>query len=150
METGEDRLMLQMCHEDSCGKTQTESSAGKQRQTVSSPTAARPFRLWMPARQLSEPNQRCDGVTVMNPRQMNYRWACWLKSAWAWRLIDRLSVTLSSRSPSWQRDGRQMTCSVLTFFFVIGVSPDAIWVFLGCVCSSCAYCVDRTTAYFRH
>lgn len=122
----------------------------QRRETVSSPTAARPFRLWMPARQLSEPDQRLDGVMVMNPRQMNYRWACWLKSAWAWRLIDRLSVTVSPRSPSWQRDRRQMTCCVLTVFFVIGDSPDGIWVFLGCVCSSCAYCVDCTTAYFRH
>lgn len=76
--------------------------------------ASRPCRLWMPVRQLSA---RRGGamMMVMNPRQMNYRWARWLKSAPAltthWSTVRPGSLVPTRRET---RDWRQ--CSAWTVF----------------------------------
>lgn len=79
----------------------------------------------------------------MNPRQMNYRWACWLKSAWLWRLIDRLNATVSPRSLSWQGD-RQIDdkqCSDFFSFFDCDRGFSGAYLTVHVVCAATMYIV---------
>lgn len=149
--------------EDSLETTQTEKwgwaapSPDEPEETArkpgSSQIAARPSRLWNACETAVRADQRLDGVMMvmmMNSRQMNYRWGCWLKSARLWWLIDRLYVSVSPRSLSWWRNDNALQFGCFPCVLQLCIVRWFMQWYMGYVCLSftlhrCFFC-----ALFEH